>query len=129
MYSIVNNLENKVIANLSNDRELIDKVSEIVSENGNSDFSVLGISDAKEYIEDYCSNLDLLIDSEVEQFLEDHAIEVEDNEPNNYVELMMDNHKCTEWNGKQYYISDSLDLTDDEQTIYDVLAYAFNVKN
>lgn len=61
MYSIVNNLENKVIANLSNDRELIDKVSEIVSENGNTDFSVIGISDAKEYIEDYCSNLDLMI--------------------------------------------------------------------
>ena len=127
MYSIVNNLENKVIANLSNDRELIDKVREIVSENGNSDFSVLGISDAKEYIEDYCSNLDLLIDSEVEQFLEDHAIEVKDNEPDHYVELMMDNHKCTEWNGKQYYISDSLDLTDDEEYIYDVLVYALHV--
>jgi hypothetical protein len=127
MYSIVNNLENKVIANLSNDRELIDKVSEIVSENSDSDFSVLGISDAKEYIEDYCSNLDLLIDSEVEQFLEDHAIEVKENEPDHYVELMMDNHKCTEWNGKQYYISDSLDLTDDEEYIYDILVYALHV--
>ena len=64
MYSIVNNIENKVIATLDSDRELINKVQEIVSENGDSDFSVLGISDAKEYIEDYCHNLDLLIDSE-----------------------------------------------------------------
>ena len=127
MYSIVNNIENKVIANLSNDSELIDKVDDIRVENEDVDFSVLGISDAKEYIEDYCDNLDLLIDSEVEQFLEDHAIEVEDNEPDHYVELMMDNHKCTEWKGKQYYISDSLDLSDDEEKIYDVLVYALHV--
>ncbi len=127
MYSLVNNLDNKVIANLSNDRELIDKVSKIVIENEDFDFSVLGISDAKEYIEEFCDNLDLLVDSEVAEFLEDHAIEVEENEPDHYVELMMDNHKCTEWNGKQYYISDSLDLSDDEEKIYDVLAYALHV--
>ena len=127
MYSLVNNLDNKVIANLKNDSELIDKVSKIVIENEDFDFSVLGISDAKEYIEDYCDNLDLLVDSEVAEFLEDHAIEVEENEPDHYVELMMDNHKCTEWNGKQYYISDSLDLSKDEQKIYDVLAYALHV--
>ena len=127
MYSLVNNLDNKVIANLSNDRELIDKVSKIVIENEDFDFSVLGISDAKEYIEEFCDNLDLLVDSEVAEFLEDHAIEVEENEPDHYVELMMDNHKCTEWNGKQYYISDSLDLSKDEQKIYDVLAYALHV--
>ena len=127
MYSIVNNIENKVIATLSNDSELINKVQAIILENEDVDFSVLGISDAIEYIEDYCENLDLVIDSEVGQFLEDHAIEVQDNEPDHYVELMMDNHKCTEWNGKQYYISDSLDLSDDEQKIYDVLAYALHV--
>ena len=127
MYTLVNNLDNKVIANLNSDAELIDKVSKIVIENEDFDFSVLGISDAKEYIEDYCDNLDLVVDSEVEQFLDDHGIEVEDNEPDNYVELMMDNHKCTEWKGKQYYISDSLDLSDDEEKIYDVLAYALHV--
>jgi hypothetical protein len=127
MYSIVNNIENKVIATIDSDRELIYVVDNIRVENEDVDFSVLGISDAKEYIEDYCDNLDLLIDSEVEQFLEDHAIEVEANEPDHYVELMMDNHKCTEWKGKQYYISDSLDLTEEEEKIYDVLVYALHV--
>ena len=127
MYSIVNNIESKIINLSSDDTELINFVNKIRIENEDFDFSILGISDAIEYIEDYCSNLDLLIDSEVEQFLEDHAIEVEDNEPDHYVELMMDNHKCTEWKGKQYYISDSLDLSDDEEKIYDVLAYALHV--
>ena len=74
MYSLVNNIEGKVIANLSNDSELINKVDKIRIENEDFDFSVLGISDAIEYIEDYCENLDLLDDNEVEQFLEDHAI-------------------------------------------------------
>lgn len=126
MYSLVNNIENKVIATFDSDRELINKVDDIRVENEDVDFSVLGISDAKEYIEVYCSNLDLLIDSEVEQFLEDQGIEVEKNEPISYVELMMDNHKCIEWKGKQYYISDSY-LSDDEEKIYDVLAYALHV--
>ena len=127
MYSIVNNIENKVIANLTSDAELINKVRNIAVENEDFDFSILGISDAKEYIEEYCHNLDLVLDSEVAEFLEDHGIEVEKNEPDHYVELMMDNHKCTEWKGKQYYISDSLDLSEDEEKIYDVLAYALHV--
>jgi hypothetical protein len=126
MYSLVNNIESKII-NLSSDAELINKVRNIAVENEDFDFSIICLSEAKEYIEVYCSNLDIVIDSEVEQFLEDHAIEVEDNEPMNYVELMMDNHKCTEWKDKQYYISDSLDLSEDEQIIFDVLAYVLHV--
>ena len=127
MYSLVNNLDNKVIAELKNDSELIDKVSKIVIENEDFDFSVLGVSDAKEYIEDYCDNLDLLIDSEVAEFLEDHAIEVEENEPDHYVELMMDNHKCIKWKGKEYYINENLNLDEVEDKVYMILAYSLHV--
>ena len=126
MYSLVNNIENKVIATFDSDIELIYVVDNIRVENEDVDFSVLGISDAKEYIEEYCANLDLLDDDEVEEFLSEYGIEVEKNEPDHYVELMMDNHKCIEWKGKQYYISDSY-LSDDEEKIYDVLAYALHV--
>ena len=127
MYSLVNNIESKIINLSSDDTELINFVNKIRIENEDFDFSILGISDAKEYIEEYCDNLDLLDDYEVKKFLDTHGIEVEKNEPISYVELMMDNHKCTEWKGKQYYISDSLDLSDDEEKIYDVLAYALHV--
>ena len=127
MYTLVNNIESEVIANLTSDAELINKVRNIAVENEDFDFSIICLSEAKEYIENYCSNLDLLIDSEVKQFLDTHGIEVEENEPDNYVELMMDDHKCTEWKGVQYYLSDSLDLSDDEEKIYDVLAYALHV--
>lgn len=127
MYSIVNNLDNKVIATLDSDRELINKVDDIRVENEDIGFSVLGVSDAKEYIEDYCDNLDLLIDNEVEDFLSQYGIEVEKNEPASYVDLMMDNHKCIEWKGQQYYISDSLDLTEDEEKIHNVLVYSLHV--
>ena len=127
MYSLVNRLENKVIATLDSDREVIYVVDNIRVENEDVDFSILGISDAKEYIEDYCDNLDLVYDFDVRLFLSEYGIEVEENEPDGYVELMMDNHKCIEWKGKQYYISDSLDLSEDEEKIYDVLVYALHV--
>ena len=127
MYSLVNNIEGEVIAELKNDSELIDRIEKIAIENEDFGFSFLGISDVKEYIEDYCHNLDLLVDNEVEEFLSNYGIEVLENEPDHYVELMMDNHKCIEFKGKQYYISDSLTLTEDEQKIYDVLAYILHV--
>lgn len=128
MYTIVNNIENKIIARLSsNDAELINKVNEIRIENEDFDFSILGISDAKEYIEEYCHNLELLDDYEVKNFLDTHGIEVEENESDYYIDMMMENHKCTEWQGIQYYLSDSLDLSDDEEKIYDVLVYALHV--
>jgi hypothetical protein len=127
MYTIVNNIENKSINLSSDDAELINFVNKIRIENEDFDFSILGISDAKEYIEEYCSNLDLLDDYEVKKFLDTHGIEVEKNEPISYVELMMDNHKCTEWKGVQYYISDSLDLSEDEEKIYNALAYTLHV--
>jgi hypothetical protein len=129
MYSLVNNLENKVIANLNSDAELIHKVRNIAVENEDNDFSIISLSDAKEYIEVYCDNLDLLVDNEVEEFLVKHGIEVLENEPDHYVELMMDDHECTEFKDKQYYISDSSDLTEEEEKIYDVLAYALRVKD
>ena len=127
MYSLVNNIEGEVIAELKNDSELIDKVIKIVRENEDFDFSVLGIGDAIEYIELYCDNLDLLDDDVVNEFLSNNGIEVLENEPDHDVELMMDNHKCIEFKGKQYYISDSLTLTEDEEKIYDVLAYILHV--
>jgi len=127
MFTLINTIENKVIAELKNDNQVINKVNGIRNGNQDFDFSILGISDAKEYIEEFCDNLALLDDYEVKEFLDTHGIEVEENEPDNYVELMMDNHKCTEWKGIQYYISDSLDLSKDEQKIYDVLVYALHV--
>ena len=127
MYSIVNNLENKVIANLSNDLDLINKVRVIAIENDDRIAPIDSVNDCFEYINEYSSNLDLVLDSEVEQFLDEHAIEVEENEPSNYVELMMDNHKCIEWKRKQYYVSDSLDLSEDEEKIYDVVVYSLHV--
>jgi hypothetical protein len=127
MFTLINTIDNNIIAVLNGDAEVINKINEVRIENEDYDYSIIGLSDAKEYVEEFCDNLELLDNYEVEKFLDTHGIEVEENEPDNYVELMMDNHKCTEWKGIQYYISDSLDLSKDEQKIYDVLAYALHV--
>jgi len=127
MYSLVNDLKSRVIANLSSDSELINTVILIAIENEDRISPIDSVNDCFEYINEYTENLFLILDSEVEQFLDMYGIEVEVNEPSAYIDLMMDNHKCIEWKGKQYYISDSLDLSDDEEKIYDILVYSLHV--
>jgi hypothetical protein len=83
MYSLFNNLENKVIAELKSTSDLLDKMKKIAFENEHFDFSFISISDVQEYIEDYCDNLKLLQDSEVDKFLDSQDIKVEKNEPLN----------------------------------------------
>jgi hypothetical protein len=63
MFTLINTVENKIIAVLNRDAELIEKINEIRIENEDFDFSILGISDAKEYIEEFCGNLELLEDN------------------------------------------------------------------
>jgi len=58
MYEIYNNVEDKIIFK-GNGTELINFTEKIVIENEDINFSILGISDAVEYIEDYCGNLEL----------------------------------------------------------------------
>lgn len=124
MYTLFNTLDCELNAELNSDSELIDKVNQIRIENEDFDFSILGVSDAIEYIDEYCDNQLLVKDSDVLDFLTTHGIEVEDNEPDHYVELIMDNHKCVKFKDKQYYISDSLLLNEDEQKIEDYLLYS-----
>jgi len=59
MYKIYNNVEDKIIFE-GNESEFINFVEKLVIENEDYSFSVLGVSDAVEYIEDYCGNLELI---------------------------------------------------------------------
>ena len=43
-----------------NESQFIDFMKKIVIENEDYDFSIIGLSDAIEYLEDYCSNLELI---------------------------------------------------------------------
>lgn len=58
MYTIINTVEDKVIFT-GDTNEFLRFVDKIRIENEDYDFSILGESDAREYIEDYCSNLTL----------------------------------------------------------------------
>jgi hypothetical protein len=115
MFTLINTIENEVIAELTSESELIEKIKKIILENEDFDFSVLSISNAFEYVEDYCGNLVLFNDNEVGEFLESRGIEVKPNEPMNYVELMMDNHRCIEWKGKQYYVPEDFSSNDEDE--------------
>jgi len=59
MFTIHNILEEKDIFT-GNERETIEFVKVIKLENEDSDFSILGISDTIEYIDNYCDNLTII---------------------------------------------------------------------
>jgi hypothetical protein len=59
MYTIKNIIEDKVIFT-GDTNEFLRFVDSIRIENEDYDFSILGESDAREYIEDCCSNLELI---------------------------------------------------------------------
>jgi hypothetical protein len=129
MYTLINTVESKVIAELGSISELCDKITQVAQENEDFQFSILGESDAFEYLNDFCDDLILLEDSDVQSILSEHGIEVQDIETLHFVELMMDDHKCIEWKGKQYYISDSLHFySETEEKTYDALVENLHVK-
>lgn len=58
----------------------------------------------------------------VKEYLKDVCTKVRANESVSYTELMMDNHKCIEYGGKQYYVPDSsYTLNKEDEIIYNFL--------
>jgi hypothetical protein len=55
-------------------------------------------------------------------FIETFCTESRDNEECDYAELMMDNHKCIEFDGVVYYVPDNNSLfSEDDELIRDLL--------
>jgi hypothetical protein len=60
MYTVHNNVEDKIIFHGS-EIQFIYFMKKILKENeDHEDFSILGISDATDYLENYCANLDMV---------------------------------------------------------------------
>jgi hypothetical protein len=57
---VYNNVEDKVIFQSQSETEIIDFANMIRIENEDFDFSIIGMSDVKEYIMEYCDNLNLI---------------------------------------------------------------------
>lgn len=60
MYKVFHKTGSEKTTVCNSDKEFIDFVNLIRTENEDFDFSILGVSDAMEYLEDYCDNLTLL---------------------------------------------------------------------
>lgn len=58
MYTIKNIIEDKIIFN-GNESEFVHFVRKIAVENGDDDISITCLSEAKEYVEVYCDNLEM----------------------------------------------------------------------
>lgn len=56
----------------------------------------------------------------IKEFLKERCERVRNNESCAHVELMMDNHKCIEYGGKQYYVPEDVSSVE-EDIIYEFL--------
>ena len=43
------------------------------------------------------------------------------NEDGAIVDLMMDNHKCINWDNEEYYLPEDIAYTEEEEIVYDYL--------
>lgn len=60
-YTVNNTVEDKIIFH-GVERNFIAFMKRILKENEDEDMSILGVSDAIEYLEDYCDNLEMIAD-------------------------------------------------------------------
>lgn len=127
MYKILHKTDGEKITQLNSDAEFIHFIRNIAVENEDEDMSITTLGEAMDYLKEYCDNLALIEEEKIKTFLDTYGIEVEENEPSSYVELMMDNHKCIVLENKQYYIPEDKAYTTEEDEIYDLLTY-FQVK-
>lgn len=56
---VIKNIDDKVVFKNASDIAFIEFMRKIAIENEDFNFSILGVSDAEEYLEDYCDNLEL----------------------------------------------------------------------
>lgn len=64
----------------------------------------------------------------INEFLKKYATKVKNNESDHYVELMMDNHKCIEFEGKEYYIpEDNSFWNEDEELLQEFIVENFGL--
>jgi len=64
----------------------------------------------------------------IEAFLLAYCTVVKENEESSYVELMMDDHKCIEWNDVQYYVPENdSHYSEDDELIYEFLTTCYHV--
>jgi hypothetical protein len=127
MYTLIDTKKSKELATLNSNQELIDRVNLIANDDKFRIAPINTIEDCFEYINQYTLDYDLVKDSEVNSFIETYGIEVDDNEPDHYVDLMMDDHKCIKWKGKEYYINENLNLDEVEDKVYMIIAYSLHV--
>ena len=64
----------------------------------------------------------------IKAFLLKYGTKVVENESSDYVDLMMDDHKCIEYQGNEYYIPENNSFyTEDDEILKDMLFSTFGL--
>jgi hypothetical protein len=64
----------------------------------------------------------------IKSFLFTYCKQAEDDEPLDYVELMMDNHYCINYEGQDWYVpTDDSGLSNDESLLKEMIVNTFEI--
>ena len=64
----------------------------------------------------------------IRDFLKKYCTRVQENETSDFVELMIDNHKCIEFEGVEYYVPDDNSFwNEDEELLQEFITNKFAV--
>lgn len=72
------------------------------------------------------NNKKSVLRSLIDDFLDAFCTESKDNEGSDFAELMMDNHKCIEYEGVTYYVPEnSILYTEDDELLKELLVNTY----
>jgi len=123
MFTVNNKVEGKVIGKFKTDAEFVHFMRTIAIENEDEDMSITCLSEAKDYLDNYCDNLELLNPQSYAVILNFESGKVEvlslDNQPeeldsNEFIELP------TEEGGLGYNLSNCEWMVTDDITMYNL---------
>ena len=64
----------------------------------------------------------------INEFISQYGTKVKSKESSAYVELMMDDHICIDWNDNEYYIpKNNSNYTEDDDLVYQFLNECYHV--
>ena len=113
-------------------KEDCDAVADVISGNGHiviSEFTMNEVdSDAQVFTTQTDENREKIINLRVKKFIKEFGKRVRSNESDSFVELMMDDHTCIEFEDKQYYIKEDNSMYSDiDEDIVELLHEDYHV--
>lgn len=100
--------------------QLLDEINELISSIDGEPY-LMG-----SHLDD--SDIEVIRDYDPKKFIDKFGIECKPDEPDHYVELMMDNHICVNFENREYYLPEnSMLYNDDDYAVLDFIKENYQI--